>query len=446
MFGYATTETPQLCRCRSGSRTGSAERLAEVRKSGLRRLPASGRQDPGHHRLRRRGAASTVETVVLSTQHSPAVATAQLRAEVERARDPPGAVRGRAGRQPIPACSSTRPADSRSAGRRATPASRAARSSSTPTAEPPATAAAPSAARTRRRSTAPAAYAMRWVAKNAVAAGLADRLEVQVAYAIGKAAPVGLYVESFGTGHVRDEAIIAAIREVFDLRPGARSSATSTCCGPIYAADRGLRPLRPRAARLHLGAPGPRRRPAQRRRPLAMADGIRSPGCSSTRRCLSSTGSSTTGFPTALVAAAQPGVRVRVPLRRPARVADGFIVELAWPMPGVRPARSASWSPWSRRCACSPPKSGRWPAAVADRAAGSANDMMRLAIPPPAGAGGEGVAGCGNARRRRRAAAAIPYPRRRLGAAIAAGRAVGRRRRYPACASSPAGCGSGTGR
>jgi S-adenosylmethionine synthetase len=66
-----------------------------------------------------------------------------------------------------------------------------------------------------------AAYAMRWVAKNAVAAGLADRLEVQIAYAIGKAAPVGLYVESFGTGNVPDERIIRAIREVFDLRPAA---------------------------------------------------------------------------------------------------------------------------------------------------------------------------------------------------------------------------------
>ena len=66
-----------------------------------------------------------------------------------------------------------------------------------------------------------AAYAMRWVAKNAVAAGLADRLELQVAYAIGAAEPVGLYVETFGTGHVGDDAIVAAIREVFDLRPAA---------------------------------------------------------------------------------------------------------------------------------------------------------------------------------------------------------------------------------
>ncbi len=62
---------------------------------------------------------------------------------------------------------------------------------------------------------------MRWVAKNAVAAGLAERLEIQVAYAIGKASPVGLYVETFGTGTLSDREITAAIREVFDLRPAA---------------------------------------------------------------------------------------------------------------------------------------------------------------------------------------------------------------------------------
>ncbi|MEX3609906.1 methionine adenosyltransferase [Rothia sp. LK2588] len=64
-----------------------------------------------------------------------------------------------------------------------------------------------------------AAYAMRWVAKNVVAAGLADRVEVQVAYAIGQAAPVGLYVETFGTEKVDVVKIEQAIREVFDLRP-----------------------------------------------------------------------------------------------------------------------------------------------------------------------------------------------------------------------------------
>jgi len=66
-----------------------------------------------------------------------------------------------------------------------------------------------------------AAYAMRWVAKNAVAAGLAERLEVQIAYAIGKAAPVGLFVETFGTEQVDPAKIQAAITEVFDLRPAA---------------------------------------------------------------------------------------------------------------------------------------------------------------------------------------------------------------------------------
>jgi len=66
-----------------------------------------------------------------------------------------------------------------------------------------------------------AAYAMRWVAKNAVAAGLATRMEVQVAYAIGKAAPVGLFVDTFGTEAVDPAKIQMAIQEVFDLRPAA---------------------------------------------------------------------------------------------------------------------------------------------------------------------------------------------------------------------------------
>lgn len=66
-----------------------------------------------------------------------------------------------------------------------------------------------------------AAYAMRWVAKNVVAAGLASRCEVQVAYAIGKATPVGLYAETFGTGQVPDDELVRAINKAFDLRPAA---------------------------------------------------------------------------------------------------------------------------------------------------------------------------------------------------------------------------------
>ena len=77
-----------------------------------------------------------------------------------------------------------------------------------------------------------AAYAMRWVAKNVVAAGLADRCEAQVAYAIGKAMPVGLFVECFGTEKVPVEQIQDAVMKVFDLRPRAI----------IYALDL-LRPI-----------------------------------------------------------------------------------------------------------------------------------------------------------------------------------------------------------
>jgi S-adenosylmethionine synthetase len=66
-----------------------------------------------------------------------------------------------------------------------------------------------------------AAYAMRWVAKNVVAAGLADRCEVQVAYAIGKAQPVGLFVETFGTEKIPVQQISDALLKVFDLRPAA---------------------------------------------------------------------------------------------------------------------------------------------------------------------------------------------------------------------------------
>lgn len=66
-----------------------------------------------------------------------------------------------------------------------------------------------------------AAYATRWVAKNVVAAGLAERCEIQVAYGIGMSRPVGLYVETFGTHHADPERIVEGIKDVFDLRPAA---------------------------------------------------------------------------------------------------------------------------------------------------------------------------------------------------------------------------------
>ena len=91
-----------------------------------------------------------------------------------------------------------------------------------------------------------ASYAMRWVAKNVVAAGLARRCEIQVAYAIGSARPVGLHIETFATHTVPVERIRAAIEEVFDLRPAAMI-AQLDLLRPIYSAT---------SAYGHFGRPG----------------------------------------------------------------------------------------------------------------------------------------------------------------------------------------------
>ncbi len=78
-----------------------------------------------------------------------------------------------------------------------------------------------------------AAYAARYVAKNIVAAGLAERIEIQLSYAIGVARPLSLFVETFGTGKISDEEIIALINEHFDLRP-AGIIQTLNLRRPIY--------------------------------------------------------------------------------------------------------------------------------------------------------------------------------------------------------------------
>lgn len=219
MFGYATRETPELMPVPIWLAHRLAERLAAVRKQGeLDYLRPDGKTQVtvGYDGQVPR----TIETVVLSTQHSPAVSTEQLRAEVEELVIQPvletvelsrsdlavlinptgrfeiGGPQGDAGLTGRKIIIDTYGGASRHGG--------GAFSGKDPS-----------------KVDRSAAYAMRWVAKNAVAAGLADRLELQVAYAIGKAAPVGLYVESFGTAHVPDERIIGAIREVFDLRPAA---------------------------------------------------------------------------------------------------------------------------------------------------------------------------------------------------------------------------------
>ena len=110
-----------------------------------------------------------------------------------------------------------------------------------------------------------AAYAARYVAKNVVAAGLADRAEVQVAYAIGVAHPVSVMVETFGTEKIGRARILELISEHFDLRPGAFRQYLQAP-PPDLPEDRRLRPLRPRGPRLHLGADRQGRRAARRRR------------------------------------------------------------------------------------------------------------------------------------------------------------------------------------
>ena len=116
-----------------------------------------------------------------------------------------------------------------------------------------------------------AAYAARHVAKNIVAAGLAERAEVQVAYAIGVAHPVSVMVETFGTEKIGRGQIQQLIDEHFDLRPGAFREALQPA-PPDLPEDRRLRALRPRGPRLHVGAhrqgPGAARgrRPRRRRR------------------------------------------------------------------------------------------------------------------------------------------------------------------------------------
>ena len=219
MFGYAVRETPELMPVPIWLAHRLAERLARVRKDGeLDYLRPDGKTQVtvGYDGQ----TARTIETVVLSTQHATSVSTEQLRAEVEELVIRPvldqvelarpdlkvlinptgrfeiGGPQGDAGLTGRKIIIDTYGGASRHGG--------GAFSGKDPS-----------------KVDRSAAYAMRWVAKNAVAAGLADRLELQVAYAIGAAAPVGLYVETFGTGHAPEDRIIDAIREVFDLRPAA---------------------------------------------------------------------------------------------------------------------------------------------------------------------------------------------------------------------------------
>ena len=99
-----------------------------------------------------------------------------------------------------------------------------------------------------------ACYMARYIAKNLVAAGIAKRVEVQLAYAIGVAEPVSVMADSFGTGTIPDEQMTDLIRSCF-RSPRAASSKPSTCAAP-FTAYSGVRPFRPHRAMLYLGTLG----------------------------------------------------------------------------------------------------------------------------------------------------------------------------------------------
>ncbi len=233
MFGYATDETPELHPLPSWLSHRLAERLTEVRKTGvLPYLRPDGKTQVtiGYDGDR----PATIEAVVLSTQHSAEISQADLRADIERE-----VIRPVLGQVPLASDAAQlfiNPAgpfviggpmgDAGLTGRKiiidtyggASRHGGGAFSGKDPS-----------------KVDRSAAYAMRWVAKHVVAAGLARRAELQVAYAIGRAHPVGLYVETFGTETVPLERIERAVREVFDLRPLAIIRDLQLL-RPIYAA------------------------------------------------------------------------------------------------------------------------------------------------------------------------------------------------------------------
>ena len=219
MFGYATDETATLLPLPIFAAHRLAERLAQVRKDGsLTGLRPDGKTQVTIAYDGQRAVA--VDTVVISTQHDPDVRQDDLRAAVAELVVAPvlaeldlpsvdhrlivnptgtfvvGGPKGDAGLTGRKIIVDTYGGMARHGG--------GAFSGKDPS-----------------KVDRSAAYATRWVAKNVVAAGLARRCEVQVAYAIGKAHPVGLYVETFGTETVPSARLEAAIKEVFDLRPGA---------------------------------------------------------------------------------------------------------------------------------------------------------------------------------------------------------------------------------